>query len=67
LTGAARLRAESDGFEPLLLSPFFDHAPLLELITGLEATDLANWETFERVRTLLSDVPLTFALNRRTP
>jgi len=62
--GTGRLRAEADGYDPLLLSPFFDHEPLLDLITHLEADDLLKWETFERVRELMSEVRLTFALQR---
>jgi len=36
----------------------------LELITGLTDEDLLRWETFERVRALMSDVKLTFRLKR---
>jgi hypothetical protein len=37
---------------------------LVQFITGLRAEDLVKWETFERVRTLLGEVRLVFALPR---
>ncbi len=60
----ARLQAEAPGYRPVTLSPFLDHAPLLEFITGLKAEDLVRWETFERVRALLGEVRLTFRLEK---
>jgi len=60
--GLTRLRANAPGYQPLTLSPFLDYPPLVQFITGLRAEDLAQWETFERVRTLLGDVKLVFAL-----
>jgi hypothetical protein len=62
IPATARLRADVAGFEPLTLSPFFDHPSLVELITHLEDKDLLDWRTFERIRELLGDVPLTFRL-----
>ncbi|HRY46781.1 MAG TPA: CehA/McbA family metallohydrolase [Candidatus Paceibacterota bacterium] len=62
--GTARLRAEAPGYKPVVLSPFFDHPALLEKITLMTAEDLAQWETFEQIRSLLSDVPLTFRLKK---
>jgi hypothetical protein len=67
LTTAAtvRLRAEAPGFEPLTLSPVFDHPALVELTTGLEDKDLCDWRTYERTAALLGDVRLEFLLKRR--
>jgi hypothetical protein len=63
--GTARLRAEAPGYAPITLSPFLDYPALVETITRLEEKDLLDWGTFERVRGLLSDVPLTFKLAPR--
>ena len=65
LPGTRRLRAEAPGFEPLTLSPVFDHPPLVEFVTRLQDKDLVDWSTFERIREMLSDVPLTFQLVTR--
>jgi hypothetical protein len=62
----ARLRAEAKGYQPLTLSPFLDHPALCDFITQLGAEDLAKWETFERVRDLLANVPLTFRMEATT-
>ena len=62
IPGTARLRGEAPGYEPLCLSPFLDSPELLNAITQLTAEDLLRWETFERVRTLLGQVRLTFRL-----
>ncbi len=42
-----------------------DEAALVETITHLDDRDLLDWRTFERVRTLLGDVNLTFRLPRQ--
>ncbi len=63
--GVARLRAEAPGFQPVTLSPFLDHPPLVNFITRLAAEDLLRWETFERARQLLGEVKLTFRLTRQ--
>jgi hypothetical protein len=60
--GTARLRAEVDGYRAVTLSPFLDHPPLVEFITGLAAEDLLNWKTFERTRDLLNAVTLDYRL-----
>ena len=65
--GTVRLRAESPDHVPLMLSPFFDYPALIEMVTALEDKDLLDWRTFERVRELLGNVPLTFALEKRRP
>ncbi len=65
IPATSRLQAEAKGYEPLTLSPVFDHPALIELITRLEDKDLADWRTFERIQTLLGQVPLTFRLKRR--
>jgi hypothetical protein len=65
IPGTARLRAEVPGYAPVTLSPFFDHPALVEAITRLEDSDLLKWDTFERVRALLANVPLTFSLPRQ--
>ena len=62
IPATARLRADAPGFEPLTLSPFFDHPSLVELITRLEDRDLLDWRTFERIRELLGEVTLTFRM-----
>jgi hypothetical protein len=67
LPGISRLRAEAPGYASLTLSPFLDNAPLLEFITRLEEKELLDWQTFERVRGMLADVRLTFALEKKRP
>jgi hypothetical protein len=64
--GIARLRAEAPGYVPLTLSPVLDDAPLVRFITGLQEKDLLDWETFERIRALLANIHLTFALEKGT-
>jgi hypothetical protein len=63
--GTVRLRADAAGYRTATLSPFLDHPPLREFITGLAAEDLLKWETFERVRTLLGDISLNFRLEKK--
>jgi len=67
IPATARLRADAAGFEPVTLSPFFDHPALVETVTRLEDKDLLDWRTFERIRTLLGDVALTFTLPEAQP
>jgi hypothetical protein len=59
-----RLQAAAPGYAPETRSPFLDHPALVEKITQLEEQDLVDWTTFERIRELLQDVRLTFALKR---
>ena len=66
IPGTVRLRAEAPGYAPLTLSPIYDCPALVEAITRLEDKDLLNWETFERTRTLLSEINLTFTLHSAT-
>jgi hypothetical protein len=67
IPATARLRADAPGCESLTLSPFFDHPALVQLITSLAAEDLVKWGTFERIRTLLGEVELTFRLKKAGP
>lgn len=60
--GTVRLRAEATGHAPLTLSPVYDCPALVDAITGLNETDLLDWATFERFRTLLANIDLTFRL-----
>ena len=62
MSGAARLRAEAPGREPLTLSPVYDCPALADAITGLDADALLDWSTFERFRSLLAHIELTFPL-----
>lgn len=62
-----RLRAEAPGYAALTHSPFLDYPPLLEAVTRLEAKDLLDWKTFEKMRALLGEVALTFALEPQRP
>ncbi len=62
IPGTVRLRAEAPGYAPLTLSPVYDCPALVEAITRLEDHDLLDWETYERTRTLLSTIDLTFNL-----
>jgi hypothetical protein len=62
IPGTARIRVAVSGYRPLTLSPFLDNPKLLALITALQAEDLLDWETFERIRELLGRVELLFAL-----
>jgi len=62
IPATARLRADAPGLESVTLSPLFDNPALLEMITGLEDKDLADWRTYERIAALLGDVPLEFRL-----
>lgn len=59
-----RLRAEASGYTSAILSPFLDHPALIEAVTRLEDKDLLDWGTYQRIRGLLGDVPLTFRLTR---
>jgi hypothetical protein len=67
IPATARLRVQAPGYSSLTQSPFFAHAPLVEAITGLSDQDLVDWRTFERIRTLLGDIPLTFKLAPERP
>ncbi len=60
--GTSRVRASAPGYEPAILSPFFDHPALLETIASMDDQSLLDWNTFERIRELLREVPLTFRL-----
>jgi hypothetical protein len=62
--GTVRLRAQAPGYQPLTLSPFLDHPALVQAVTGLQAADLARWETFEQVRKLLGETRLVFRLSK---
>jgi hypothetical protein len=62
--GTVRLCAEVPGYQRLTLSPFLDNPELLKTVTGLEAKDLAQWDTFERIRAMLGQAKLTFRLAR---
>jgi hypothetical protein len=63
-SGTARLRVEAPGYKPLARSVFLDSAPLLETATGLRPGQLTDWNTFEKVKTLLGHVALEFRLER---
>jgi hypothetical protein len=62
ISATLRLRAEAPGYTSQTLSPLFDHDELLRMVTRLEAEDLVNWATYERIEQLLRDVQLTFRL-----
>jgi hypothetical protein len=62
--GTVRLRAEAKGYAPLTLSPVLDCPAIIQTVTGLADTDLLDWATFERLRTELGEVELTFRLER---
>lgn len=62
--GTIRLRADVPGYQPLTLSPFLDNPALVQLITSLEAGDLVKWETFEKIRELLTHTGLIFRMKR---
>jgi hypothetical protein len=64
--GTERLYAEAPGHKSQIKSPFLDNPALLDLITHLSSEDLLKWDTFERVRTLLSSVTLQFDLESDT-
>jgi hypothetical protein len=63
--GTVRLRAESEGYEPLVLSPVLDNPGLMRMITGLSDSDLSDWQTFDRIRGELSEVKLAFKLQKK--
>jgi hypothetical protein len=67
IPGTIRLRAEADGYAPLILSPVLDNPQLMSLVTGLGDTDLLDWKTYERIRDQLSNIELVFKLKRKTP
>ncbi len=67
IPATVRLRAHADGYEPVTLSPFFDHPAIIEMVTHLGDSDLVEWGTFERIRALLDDVTLTFRLMKVRP
>jgi len=62
--GTHRIRAEVAGYESRTLSPFLDYPLLLDEVTGLDADDLLEWGSFERIRELLGDVPLVFEMEK---
>jgi hypothetical protein len=64
IPSTTRLRADVVGFEPVTLSPFFDHPSLVEMVTRLADKDLLDWRTFERIQALLDDVTFTFTLTK---
>ena len=66
ISGTVRLRADIPGYVPLTLSPVLDYAPLIETVTRLEEKDLLDWQTFERIRTMLSGIGLTFEMQPST-
>lgn len=59
-----RLRAEAPGYQSRTLSPFLDHLPMVKFVTELEEKDLTDWQTYETLRRMLGDIPLTFRLER---
>ncbi len=58
----SRLQIEAEGHKPAEKSIFLDYPPLLDLTLNLRAEDLLTWNTFERIRSLLKDVHLSFEL-----
>jgi hypothetical protein len=62
--GTVRLKAEVPGYEPLTLSPIIDSPGFMDQITGLAAENLENWETFEKIRSELQSLSLTYLLRR---
>jgi hypothetical protein len=60
-----RLRLDAQGYQPVEKSIFLDNAAMVELITGLQAEDLLQWTTFERVRELLGEVSLEFSMKKQ--
>jgi hypothetical protein len=63
--GTVRLRAESPGYVPLVLSPVLDNPQLMKMVTSLSDTNLMEWETYEQMRNELSKVELMFRLQRQ--
>jgi hypothetical protein len=62
IPGTVRLRAAATGYTALTLSPIYDSPALVGAILGLEDTDLLNWDTFDRFRSLLAGIELSFNL-----
>ena len=62
IPATTRMRASAKGYEPVTLSPFFDHPALVEMVTRLGDGELVEWGTFERIRASLGDVRLTSRL-----
>jgi len=62
--GTVRLRAEAPGYQSVTLSPVLDSPSMVDLVTGLQDTDLLDWKTFEKTRSLLQNLELTFKLQR---
>ncbi len=62
IPGSARLRAEAKGYAPVILSPFLDSPGLVKTIITLNDDDLANWQTYARLREQLENVELVFRL-----
>jgi hypothetical protein len=63
--GTVRLRGESPGYVPLVLSPVLDNLALVSTVTSLSDTKLLEWKTFEDLRERLSGVELEFRLQRQ--
>lgn len=62
----ARLRIEVPGYAPQTRSIFLDGAGILEPVLNMRVEQLLKWETFERMRSLLSDVRLDFRMSAIT-
>jgi hypothetical protein len=64
---SAEIGVNAPGYQPLQKSIFLDYPPLLEATLRLRSADLTDWRTFDRMRDLLQDVRLEFALIKIAP
>ena len=58
----ARLRVRAPGYEPQTKSIYMDTPELLSTTLTLRSETLNDWATFDRIRKLLGDVRMSFAL-----
>jgi hypothetical protein len=65
--GTVRLRAEAKGYAPVTLSPVLDNPALVKMVTTFSDQDLANWQSFSRLKEQLDGVELVFRLQKLGP
>ncbi len=64
MPATSRLRVQARGYAPQTKSVFLDCPALLDLTLNMTPEQISDWATYDRIRTLLKDVHLDFALER---
>ncbi|HVX65702.1 MAG TPA: CehA/McbA family metallohydrolase [Bryobacteraceae bacterium] len=60
--GTARLTVQAPGYAPETKSIFMDSPELLDMALNMRAEQILNWETYEKIRSLLGEIKLDFRL-----